>query len=92
MGSRYHAVSRVISPLATREQVAVMLDAPAMKPKEKTERRFRRELRELEEVRSNLSETQRKEVNAARRHLKIHNWFHYAPIIFAIHTKHFGSG
>lgn len=59
--------------------------------KEKAERRCRRQLRELEAVRSKLDEGQRREVNAARRHLQIHNWFHYAAIIGAIHRKVFSK-
>lgn len=56
----------------------------------KTERLFRKQLRELEAIRPKLTDGQRREVNAARRHLKIHNWFHYAPIIRGIHEKVFG--
>ena len=55
------------------------------------EKNFRSQLRELEAVRAKLSDGQRREVNAARRNLKIHNWFHYAEIVGAIHRKTFGE-
>lgn len=57
----------------------------------KADRLFRKQLRELEAVRAKLTEGQRCEVNAARRHLKIHNWFHYSPIIGGIYRKVFGA-
>lgn len=57
----------------------------------KAEQRFRKQLRELEAVRGKLSDGHRREVNAARKHLKIHNWFHYAAIVGAIHRKIFSE-
>lgn len=55
----------------------------------KGEATFRRKLRELEAARDRLTDGQRREVAAARRHLKIHSWFHYAKIIGDIHRATF---
>ena len=70
-----------------QRRVAEAIGGSKTMKQEKAERRFRRELRELEAIRSKLSDSHRREVNAARRHLRIHNWWHYAPIIGAIHRK-----
>lgn len=57
----------------------------------KGEATFRRKLRELEAARDRLTDGQRREVAAARRHLKIHNWWHYAQIVSDIHRAAIGA-